>query len=123
MANFWKKANAAKKRMIRGALVALVVYELVFGGAMWWVSREKLSDGGLLWLAVLPTLTVAAFILVLARYLKEEVDEFHRELVVRCLLWGTAAVMLMMALVDCLIRGKNCLWTCRHSCWPCSLRS
>jgi hypothetical protein len=97
MANFWKKANAAKKRMIRGALVALVVYELVFGGAMWWVSREKLSDGGLLWLAVLPTLTVAAFILVLARYLKEEVDEFHRELVVRCLLWGTAAVMLMMA--------------------------
>jgi len=30
---------------------------------------------------------------VMARYLAEEVDEFHRLLVVRCLLWGTAAVM------------------------------
>jgi hypothetical protein len=97
MASFWKSANAAKKRLILGGAVVLVVYELVFGGAMWWVVKQKPADGMLLWMAVLPTLPVAGFILVLARYLKEEVDEFHRELVVRCLLWGTAAVMLLVA--------------------------
>ena len=44
-------------------------------------------------IAVLPTLPVVGFIAVIARYLGEEVDEFHRLLVVRCLLWGAAAVM------------------------------
>lgn len=34
---------------------------------------------------------------VLGRYLGEERDEFHRQLVVRCLLWGLAAVMTSVA--------------------------
>ena len=48
----------------------------------------------MLWVpAALATLPVVGLIWVMARYLGEEVDEFHRLLVVRCLLWGTAAVM------------------------------
>lgn len=93
MAWSWKKLNAAKKTMIRRAAVALVAYELLWSGAFFWVYRAKL-EGSILWvLAGLTTLPVLGLIWIMARYLEEEVDEFHRLLVVRCLLWGTAAVM------------------------------
>ena len=89
----WKKLNAAKKRLIRRGLVVLVGYELLFVLAMLWVDRTKPTGVMLFVIALLTMIPVLAFIAVLARYLGEEVDEFHRQLVVRCLLWGTAAVM------------------------------
>jgi hypothetical protein len=88
----WKKMNAAKKRMIRRGAVVLVAYEVVFIAAMFWVDRTK-PGGPMLFVMALLT----AFIAVLARYLGEEPDEFHRQLVVRCLLWGLAAVMTSVA--------------------------
>lgn len=97
MASFWSKVNVAKRRLIQRAAVALVAYEVMFLATMWWVERSRPSDSAMLWLAVVPTLPVVGVILVMAHYLKEEVDEFHRELVVRCLLWGTAAVMVLLA--------------------------
>jgi hypothetical protein len=93
MAWNWKKMNGAKKRLMRRMGVVLVVYELLWGGAFFWVDRAKL-EGTILWVpAALTTLPVLGLIWIMARYLGEEVDEFHRLLVVRCLLWGTAAVM------------------------------
>jgi hypothetical protein len=93
MAWSWKKLNAAKKGLIRRGVWVLVGYELLFAAAMVWVDRTK-ATGTVVWLmAGVPTIAVPAFIAVLARYLGEEVDEFHRQLVVRCLLWGLAAVM------------------------------
>jgi hypothetical protein len=97
MAMSWAKFSEAKKKMIRRAAMILVEYEVVFCAVMWWVDKNKPSDTALLLLAALPTVTVAAFIFNLGRYLREERDEFHRELVVRCLLWGLAAVMLVVA--------------------------
>ena len=93
MAWSWKKLNAAKKTMIRRGAVALVAYELAWGASFYWVFRTKAEGTMLFLIAVLPTLPVVGFIAVIARYLGEEVDEFHRLLVVRCLLWGAAAVM------------------------------
>lgn len=93
MAWNWKKLNSAKKGLIRRGAVALVGYELVFAGAIVWIDHAKLT-GEMLWvMAAVTMLPVLGFIGVLARYLGEEVDEFHRQLVVRCLLWGLAAVM------------------------------
>jgi hypothetical protein len=97
MAWNWKKLNAAKKTMIRHGAVVLVAYEVVFGLAMFWVARTKPAEAMLFVMALAPTLTVLAFIGVLARYLRDEPDEFHRQLVVRCLLWGLAAVMTSVA--------------------------
>jgi len=93
VASNWKKMNSAKKNLIRRGAVVLAVYELLWTGAFEWVDRAKLAGPVLLVPAVLTTLPVVGLIWVLARYLGEEVDEFHRLLVVRCLLWGTAAVM------------------------------
>jgi hypothetical protein len=93
MAWSWKKLNFAKKSLIRRGALALVVYEAVFAATMFWIDRTKPAGNTLLLISILPTLTVIGFIAVLARYLGEEVDEFHRQLVVRCLLWGAAAVM------------------------------
>jgi len=89
----WKKMNSAKKSLIRRGAVALVAYEVMWAVAFLWVDRAKV-EGPMLWVpAALTTLPVVGLIWVMARYLAEEVDEFHRLLVVRCLLWGTAAVM------------------------------
>jgi hypothetical protein len=85
--------NSAKKGLVRRALVVLVAYEVLWAGAYFWVDRAKVAGSMLMVPAVLVTLPVVGLIWVLARYLGEEVDEFHRLLVVRCLLWGTAAVM------------------------------
>jgi hypothetical protein len=93
MAWSWKKLNAAKKRLVRRVAVALVTYELVWCGAYFWVDRAKPAGTMLFVMALLPTLPVVGMIVALGRYLGEEADEFHRQLVVRCLLWGTAAVM------------------------------
>jgi len=93
MAWNWKKMNSAKKGLVRRALVVLVAYEVLWAGAYFWVDRAKVAGSMLMVPAVLVTLPVVGLIWVLARYLGEEVDEFHRLLVVRCLLWGTAAVM------------------------------
>src|ERR1700734_3946032 len=93
MAWNWKKINAAKKGLIRRGAVALVAYEVLWAGSFLWVDRAKV-EGTILWVpAALTTLPVLGLIWIMARYLGEEVDEFHRLLVVRCLLWGTAAVM------------------------------
>lgn len=93
MAWSWKKMNGAKKTMIRRSTVVLVVYELLWSGAFSWVYFGKL-EGRVLWvLAAAVTLPVLGLIWTMGRYLGEEVDEFHRQLVVRCLLWGAAAVM------------------------------
>ena len=93
MAWNWKKMNSAKKSLIRRGAVALVAYEVMWAVAFLWVDRAKV-EGPMLWVpAALTTLPVVGLIWVMARYLGEEVDEFHRLLVVRCLLWGTAAVM------------------------------
>jgi hypothetical protein len=93
MAWSWKKLNAAKKGLVRRVAVALVTYELVWCGAYFWVDRAKPAGTMLFVMALLPTLPVVGMIVALGRYLGEEADEFHRQLVVRCLLWGTAAVM------------------------------
>ncbi|MGA8939119.1 MAG: hypothetical protein WB439_08140 [Acidobacteriaceae bacterium] len=97
MAWSWKGMNEAKRHLIVRGAIALAAYEIAFGATFYGVDKGHLSGSALMWMAVPPTLTVAAFILVIGRYLKEEVDEFHRELVVRCLLWGMAAVMTVMA--------------------------
>jgi hypothetical protein len=96
MGTFWRKANSSKKNLIRRGAIVLVAYEAVWSATFWWVFKTRPADPVLAGVAVLPTLTVVAFIGVLARYLREETDEFHRELVVRCLLWGAAAVMLVL---------------------------
>lgn len=93
MALSWKKLGAAKKRMIVRTLAVLAAYEVLWAGVFFWVHRAKPEGTTLFLIAMLPALAAVAFIAVIAKYLGEEVDEFHRQLVVRCLLWGTAAVM------------------------------
>lgn len=112
MAWNWKKMNSAKKTLLRRLLVSLVAYEVVFGGTMYWVYRMKLEGAVLFAMALLPTLAVVGLIVAMARYLADEVDEFHRLLVVRCLLWGTAAVMTSVCF-HCLLQLFG--WTGK---WP-----
>jgi hypothetical protein len=52
------------------------------------------ATGMALWvLAVLPVIPIIAVIMLFGRYLRDERDEFKRDVVVRCLLWGTAGCL------------------------------
>ena len=44
-------------------------------------------------LALLPSLLIFSMMVAMARYLKQEKDEFQRDQMVRCILWGTGAVL------------------------------
>ena len=44
-------------------------------------------------LALLPSIPIVAIIAIVGLYLKEEKDEFQRELYIKSLLWGTGATL------------------------------
>ena len=44
-------------------------------------------------LALVPLLLILSMMFVMARYLRQEKDEFQRDQMVRCILWGTGAVL------------------------------
>ena len=50
--------------------------------------------------AVLPSVPILCMLLVVARYLKEESDEFVRQQVVNSLLWATAVILGLTAFTD-----------------------
>ena len=93
MAFSWKKLGGAKRALIVRGAVVMVAYDVIWGAVVYWADKGHLAGKDLLVPAGLATLPVVALIWVMARYLGEETDEFHRRMVVRILLWGTAAVM------------------------------
>ncbi len=85
--------NAAKRSYLQRSFgVALAYIALVF------VTRLLINhfhpQGWQLYLvAVLPTVPLLYFAWVVGRYLKEEKDEYQRDIIVRGMLWGTAAAL------------------------------
>jgi hypothetical protein len=63
---------------------------VIFAGAFY-VSVRLHPTGLMLWvLAAMPVAPILAVIVLMGRYLRDERDEYKRDLVIRCLLWGTA---------------------------------
>ena len=90
---FGERPNAAQQRYVRGGLgVALAYVGLFFGSAV--LVRHFHPQGWRLYLAaLLPCGPIVGLLYIVGRYLREEKDEFQRDMVVRCLLWGIAAVL------------------------------
>jgi len=82
--------SPASRSLRKTGLIVTGVYFLIFF-ACFAVFVRMQPAGALLWcLAALPVLPIVAVIGLMGRYLREERDEYKRDLTVRCLLWGTA---------------------------------
>ena len=75
------------------ALTTVGVYFVLFLSSFY--ANYKLQpNGAVLWvLATLPVIPMIGVIVLFGRYLRDERDEYKRDLTMRCLLWGTAGCM------------------------------
>ena len=81
------------RKFRKSGLIAVGAYEVLFISA-YYVAHRIHPTGIELWmLAVLPALPILIVIGLFGRYLRDEKDEYKRDLAVRCLLWGTAGMM------------------------------
>jgi len=60
---------------------------------MHFLFHGKLPVPAAMGLAIIPSLPLVAIIAIVGLYLKEEKDEFQRELFIQSLLWGTAGTL------------------------------
>jgi hypothetical protein len=85
--------SPATKAMKKSGLTLVGVYFVIFM-ASFYADCELKPAGALLWvLATLPVLPILGVIVVFGRYLRDERDEYKRDLTMRCLLWGAAGCM------------------------------
>jgi hypothetical protein len=72
--------------------VYFVIYFACFGAHLW-----LHVEGAWVWvlatLPVLPVLPMLGVIAVMGGYLRDETDEYKRDVTIRCLLWGTAGAV------------------------------
>ena len=85
--------NAAKRSYLQRSVgVALVYIALVFAARLL-INHSHPQGWPLYFVAVLPTAPLLYFAWVVGRYLREEKDEYQRDIVIRGMLWGTAAAL------------------------------
>lgn len=83
-----QSASPAVKRYIRRFSVAMSLYVVLILGVTVGF-RLYHFEGPVAWaLAILPALAILATIAVMGLYLKEETDEFQRNVMVESTLWG-----------------------------------
>jgi hypothetical protein len=92
--------SPASRRLKKEGLTTVGVYFAVFL-CSFFVDMKIHATGVLLWsLAVLPVVPLVGVIVLFGRYLRDERDEFKRDVVVRCLLWGMAGCLAVDLLSD-----------------------
>ena len=85
--------NPAKRRYLRSSVgIALSYMGLVLSSRLS-VNRWHPQGWHLYLAAALPTIPLLCFAYVVGRYLREERDEYQRDVVIRGMLWGSAAAL------------------------------
>jgi hypothetical protein len=89
---YCKRTPAAKRYLIR-LLVAVTVYVIAVFLTMHIFHHGRLPLPAAIGLAIIPSIPIIAIITIVGLYLKEETDEFQRELYIKSLLWGTGGTL------------------------------
>ena len=92
--------SVAERNYMRRLLWTMGVYMVLILVTTHLVRREHVTGVLLYVLALVPVLPVLRLLQVLALYIQEEKDEFVRMLVVRSILFATAAVLVVSAFTD-----------------------
>ncbi len=85
--------SPARRRYLLRVAVASAIYVLTVFLAIHVLAHQHMSMPFAIALAVFPSLPIVAIIAIVGLYLKEEKDEFQRELFIQSLLWGTGATL------------------------------
>ncbi len=83
--------SAASRRYTIRLAVAMFCYVALLSLCM--LRYEHPAHSLTVLLAVLPAIAMVAVIVVVGLYLKEQKDEFQRELLIQALLWGMGATL------------------------------
>ncbi|MGI4852519.1 MAG: hypothetical protein ACRYF4_00565 [Janthinobacterium lividum] len=87
------KTNAAKRRYLQGSFGVMVSYLGFVASSRLAVNRWHPQGWHLYLAAALPTIPILCFAYIVGRYLREEHDEYQRDLQIRGMLWGSAVVL------------------------------
>jgi hypothetical protein len=99
--SWWMGCNsAAGKRYRRRAFVAMLLYLVILFSCLKLVKAFPIHGWVLYALAMLPAVPVLAVLVFLARYLREETDEYLRMLTVRSLLVAAGALLATIVVND-----------------------
>jgi len=85
--------SKARKTLQRRAGIAISFYVPAFLGAAVWANRHPATGAVVLGLAAIPALPMIAVFVAMGLYLRDESDGFQREMIIRCMLWGTGALL------------------------------
>jgi hypothetical protein len=85
--------TAVSKRFRKTSFTVLGFYFVIFFACMFVYDRVHPTGAAVWVLAALPVLPIIGVIGLMGRYLRDEPDEFKRDLTVRCLLWGCAGIV------------------------------
>ncbi|WP_263379673.1 hypothetical protein [Granulicella paludicola] len=92
--------SAAARRYQRRAAISMLFYLLTLWRCVELSKHTHLTGWGLYALALLPAIPVLVTLGAMGRYLQEETDEYLRVQMVRSLLGGTAALLVVIVVSD-----------------------
>ncbi len=85
--------SQAARRYLRRIAISTIVYVFAVFLTLHAVNRGRVPLPEAIGLAMIPSLPIVAIIATVGLYLKEEKDEFQRELVIQSLLWAAGATL------------------------------
>jgi len=100
-----KMATAAGRRYIRRFMPTMFAYVAILFGCVWAISNWHPTGIGLIILSVLPALPIIGAIVVIGLYLVEETDEFLRQQIASCMLFGTGVLLAVATVYGFLVNG------------------
>jgi hypothetical protein len=83
--------SPATRKLKKRSMFVMGCYFVIFLGTMFLVDRLHPSGWYLYFLAALPTVPIIKVFFLTGEYLGTEKDDFKRDLMMRCILWGTGA--------------------------------
>ena len=90
--------SQAQQRLRRRAIPIMICYFAVFF-VVWWIFEHHRAHGPLAFaLAAIPALPLIGAMVLIARYIHEETDEFKRAVIVEAILWATGLTMVLTTL-------------------------
>jgi hypothetical protein len=100
-----KMATAAGRRYLRRFMPTMFAYVAVLFTCVWAIREWKPQGMQLVVLSVLPALPIIGAIAVMGLYLVEETDEFLRQRIASCMLFGTGVLLAVATVYGFLVNG------------------
>lgn len=100
-----KMATAAGRRYLKRLMPTMFAYVAVLFACVWAIRHWQPTGAGLIVLSVLPALPIVGAIVVMGLYLIEETDEFLRQRIASCMLFGTGVLLTVATVYGFLADG------------------